>query len=83
MHDVQELKRCPFCGAVPECGVSIRSHSSEDIRLDANVRCPRCGTSKTIGFKAAGDSKMTPFGYYLKAFSDVVNQWNNRMPDII
>ncbi len=76
---MEELKPCPFCGAMPQCGVEFYESSGKVIHLAATVECTGCGISKCIIFKATDNISFVPFFDYEKAFSDVIKEWNRRV----
>jgi len=78
---MNELKPCPFCGAMPQCGVEFYESSGANIHLAATVRCISCGTSKRTIFKATDSTSFVPFSDYEEAFSNVIEAWNRRASD--
>lgn len=76
---MNELKPCPFCGAMPQCGVDFSGSSGAEINLVATVECTGCGTSKRVVFTATKRNSLVPFLDYEKAFEDVVKLWNRRV----
>ena len=75
---MQELKPCPFCGAMPQCGVGFYESAGSEVSLAATVECTRCGISKRIIFKATHPISYVPFADYEDAFDKVVKEWNRR-----
>lgn len=77
---MNELERCPFCGAMPQCGVVFQGSSGTEINLAAIVECTECGTSKRVIFTATkNNGDLVPFLDYEKAFENVVKMWNRRI----
>lgn len=77
---MNDLKPCPFCGALPQCGATFYESCGKEIKLVATVECAECGTSKRVVFKASDNVRLIPFWDYEKAFDKVVDQWNHRVP---
>ena len=73
-----ELKPCPFCGSIPQCGVEFYESRGTEIKLAATVKCPGCGIIKGIIFKATDKNSYVPFCDYDNAFEEVVQAWNRR-----
>ena len=74
-----ELKPCPFCGSIPNCGVEFYKICGVEIKLSAVVECTGCGTRKREIFKATDNVSFVPFCDYEKAFSKVIKEWNTRV----
>ena len=77
-ENMEELKRCPFCGELPICGVEFCQSSGSDVHLAATVKCISCGVYKRKIFKASESSILIPFINYENAFEKVVKDWNER-----
>lgn len=75
---MEELKRCPFCGELPVCGVEFYQSSGSDVHLAATVKCTRCGVYKRRIFKASESPRLIPFMNYENAFEGVIRDWNER-----
>lgn len=75
---MDELKSCPFCGAMPQCGVEYAGSCGAEINLAAVVECTGCGTSKRVVFTATKNNCLVSFLDYEKAFEKVVKIWNRR-----
>lgn len=73
-----ELKPCPFCGGIPNCGVEFYESRGAEVRLAAVVECTGCGIRKREIFKATDNVAFVPFCDYEKAFTKVINAWNAR-----
>ena len=43
---MEELKRCPFCGEIPKCGVEFYESHGAEVKLAAVVKCTGCGIRK-------------------------------------
>lgn len=71
---MHEVKRCPFCGKYPVCGVEY--HDSD--HLAAVVRCTECDFDRRKIFKATSTKNLIPFLDYEIAFDRVVDAWNER-----
>lgn len=78
---MEELKRCPFCGQSPICGVEFYESHGSEVKLAAVVQCPHCHIERRIVFKATELTSLVPFWDYEKAFDMVVNRWNERADD--
>ena len=76
---MNELKPCPFCGAIPQCGVDFCESSSRGIKLAATVECTGCGIRKRDIFKATDYISLVPFYDYDNAFARVIKEWNKRV----
>lgn len=74
-----ELKRCPFCGEVPKCGVEFCESSGIEIMLAAVVHCPKCHIEKRVKFRATHPTSLVPFWDYVKSFDRVCEEWNERV----
>ena len=75
---MSELKPCPFCGSIPQCGVEFYESRGTEIKLAATVKCTGCGIRKTNIFKATENMSLVPFYDYDNAFEEVIKQWNMR-----
>ena len=75
---MEELKRCPFCGEIPKCGVEFYESHGAEVELAAVVKCTGCGIRKTEIFKATDNITFIPFFNYENAFEKVVKYWNER-----
>ena len=75
---MKELKSCPFCGSIPNCGVEFYESRGGEVRLSAVVECTSCGVRKREIFKATDNVTFIPFWDYEKAFSEVIKAWNTR-----
>lgn len=76
---MEDLKRCPFCGCLPQCGVDFYESHGSEVKLAAIVECTGCGSYKRKVFKATEDIIHVPFITYENAFNDVVAMWNKRV----
>ena len=76
---MDDLKRCPFCGNLPRCGVDFYEMYDAEIKLKAVVECTGCKISKHKIFKATENYGLVPFIDYQKAFDAVVEEWNRRV----
>ena len=79
---MSELKTCPFCGSIPQCGVEFYESCGTEIRLAATVECTGCGISKREIFKATNKISYVPFFDYDNAFEKVIEAWNKRVGEI-
>lgn len=75
---MQELKPCPFCGAMPQCGVDFYESFGGEVKLAATVECTGCGISKRVVFKATNPISHVSFIDYKNAFDSVIKNWNRR-----
>ena len=75
---MSELKTCPFCGSIPQCGVEFYESCGAEVKLAAVVECTGCGVRKREIFKATDTITFIPFWDYEKAFAKVINEWNTR-----
>lgn len=78
VKQMDELKRCPFCGSTPIHGVELYESRGAEVRLSAIVECSKCKVRKIAIFKATDYISLIPFWDYEKAFADVVMKWNTR-----
>ena len=76
-----ELKPCPFCGSMPQCGTMFYESRGGEVKLAAVVECTGCGVRKRVIFKASEDMTYVPFFNFDNAFSKVLNEWNRRTSD--
>ena len=70
-----ELKRCPFCGALPVTEVRVTQMGGGTDHVDFSVTCSECGTAKTVRLKIA---KAACFMDVDKAMEEVIEAWNRR-----
>lgn len=76
---MSELKRCPFCGALPETKVTVgQMVGGKTDNIDFIIRCTECGTEKTVRLKI---SKSGCFMDVDKAMSQATKAWNRRAED--
>ncbi len=75
---MSDLKPCPFCGSIPNCGVKFYEGCGAEVRLAAVVECTGCGIRKCEIFKATDNITLIPFWDYEKAFTKVIQDWNTR-----
>ena len=75
---MSELKSCPFCGSIPQCGVEYHSSCGTDVKLSAVIECTGCGIRKRVIFKATDYKLFVPFYDYDNAFAEVIKEWNKR-----
>lgn len=78
---MEELKRCPFCGQSPICGVEFYESHGSEVKIAAVVRCSHCYIERRVVFKATDQISLVPFWDYEKAFDKVINKWNERVND--
>ena len=76
---MSELKPCPFCGSIPQCGVEFYDSCGAEVRLSAVVECTGCGIRKRNIFKATVNTSFVPFYDYDNAFAKVIKEWNKRV----
>lgn len=81
VKDMNKLKPCPFCGAIPQSGVDFYGSRGTEIKLAAIVECTGCGICKRVIFKATNDVIHIPFSDYEEAFNKVTKEWNTRIID--
>jgi Lar family restriction alleviation protein len=70
-----EIKRCPFCGALPRTEVSVTKMGGMEDHVDFSIHCTNCGVSKTVRLKIVAYANFIDVD---KAESDVINAWNQR-----
>lgn len=75
---MNELKPCPFCGSIPQCGVEFYSTYGGEVKLSAVVECTGCGIRKRNIFKVTDSVSFIPFYDYDNAFAEVIKEWNKR-----
>ena len=75
---MSELKPCPFCGSIPQCGVAFYESCGTQIKLAATVECTGCGIRKNKIFQATNHISYVPFYDYNNAFEEVIQAWNTR-----
>jgi hypothetical protein len=75
---MSELKPCPFCGAMPQCGTDFYESHGAEVRLVAVVQCTGCGVQKCVVFKASDTIQHIPFYDFDNAFDRVIKAWNMR-----
>lgn len=75
---MNELKPCPFCGCIPQCGVEFYASCGGEVTLQAVVECTGCGVRKREVFKATDNISLIPFYDYDNAFEEVIKEWNKR-----
>ena len=75
-----ELKRCPFCGQLPETEVLVtqKTSSLDDIIL-FSVACGKCGTAKGVRLKIK--AKAATFLEVEQAMEEATKAWNTRWDD--
>ena len=78
---MSELKSCPFCGCMPQCGVEFYESCGAEVELAAVVECTGCGVKKRVIFKASEPISYVPFFDFDNAFSEVLSEWNRRAKD--
>ena len=78
---MEELKPCPFCGSIPQCGTEFYESRGSEVKLAATVKCTGCGVGKRVIFKASEPIGYVPFFDFDNAFIDVISEWNRRMGD--
>ena len=74
------LKRCPFCGQLPETEVLVtqKTSSLDDIIL-FSVVCGKCGTTKGVSLKIK--AKPATFPEVERAMEEATRAWNTRWDD--
>lgn len=72
---MNDLKRCPFCGNLPETEVRVTQMGGGEDYIDFSIVCKKCGTYKTVRLKVC---KTAYFMDVDKAMADVVKAWNTR-----
>ena len=70
---MREVKRCPFCGQYPVCGVD-----PHEGHLEAVIRCTRCNYDRRVDFGWNPIDELIPFSDFEIAFDRVVDAWNER-----
>ena len=75
-----EMKRCPFCGQLPETEVLVaqKTGSIDDIILFA-VACVKCGVEKGVRLKIK--SRSATFLEVEQAMEEATKAWNTRWGD--
>jgi len=77
---VAVLKRCPFCGQLPETEVLVTQKTSaiDDVIL-FSVACGKCGTTKGVRLKIK--AKAATFLEVEQAMEEATKAWNTRWDD--
>ena len=75
MKDMDELKRCPFCGELPRTEVCVTKMGGTEDYVDFSIHCTNCGTRKTVRLKIVAYANFIDVD---KAKSDVIAAWNQR-----
>ena len=70
-----EIKRCPFCGALPRTEVSVTKMGGMEDHVDFSIHCTNCGVSKTVRLKIVAHANFIDVD---KAESEVITAWNQR-----
>lgn len=78
---MSDLKPCPFCGSIPQCGTEFYESRGSEVKLAATVECTGCGVRKRVIFKASDPAAYVPFFDFDNAFDDVISKWNMRASD--
>ena len=75
-----ELKRCPFCGQLPETEVLVtqKCSSLDDVIL-FSIACGKCGTTKGVKLKIK--AKSATFLEVERAMEEAAKVWNTRWDD--
>jgi len=47
-EEMDELKRCPFCGEIPRTEMAVTQMGGPEDRVSFTIRCPSCGVYKTV-----------------------------------
>ena len=75
---MDEMKYCPFCGAIPTTEVRITQMGGETDNIDFSIVCENCGTYKTYRLRL---KKKGCFLDVLKAMEEAVKMWNKRVEE--
>lgn len=71
-----ELKRCPFCGALPRTEMSVTKMGGTEDHVDFSICCTNCGVSKKVRLRIVAYANFVDVD---KAMSEVVTAWNQRV----
>lgn len=72
---MNELKPCPFCGAMATTEVRVTQMGGETDNVDFTVVCTKCGTDKTIRLRIA---KKATFLDVVVSMDKAIDAWNRR-----
>lgn len=72
---MSELRRCPFCGALPTTAVQVTQMGGTTDNVDFSICCTECDTHKTIRLKIA---TVGCFADVEKAMQQAIEAWNRR-----
>jgi len=75
---MDELKRCPFCGASPRTEVRVAKMGGGEDQIDFSIYCTNCGIDKTVRLKIAAYANFTDVN---KAQAEVIKAWNQRIEE--
>ena len=91
MPDDYKLKRCPFCGGIPETKVLVTQSGGGEDHITFTVYCPVCGVykSKTSYRTENGYNAVNKGVCSVRTFEDVVETmdlvtgcWNRREKEV-
>ncbi len=72
---MNDLKSCPFCGAMATTEVRVTQMGGETDNVDFTVVCTKCGTDKTIRLLIA---KKATFLDVVSSMDKAIEAWNRR-----
>ena len=72
---MNDLKSCPFCGAIATTEVRVTQMGGETDNVDFTVVCTKCGTDKTIRLRIA---KKATFLDVVSSMDKAIDAWNRR-----
>ena len=73
---MDELKRCPWCGILPETRVKVTQMGGGTDIIDFSVVCPECGADKRIRLMIRN---VATFMDAEKAMAEAIEAWNKRV----
>lgn len=74
---MNELKPCPFCGALPTTEVRVTQMGGTTDNVDFSICCTECDTHKTIRLKIS--KRVGCFADVEKAMQQAIEAWNRRV----
>lgn len=70
-----DLKRCPFCGGMPETSMRVVKMGGDEDMVEFSVCCIECKTNKSVILSIKGKAL---FFDVEKAMETAIGKWNRR-----